>query len=353
MRVSPIMIYYGQETGSWADRYDDGGTEMPRAMINTENLRSLKRWRPLAPGDTIDLVAPGFSSVPEDVEAALEIVREWGFVPRLSKRAFQKDLLCAAPDGERFADLARALTAKDSAAVWCLRGGYGSLRLLPRLRRLRAPACAKLFVGLSDITSLHLFLNQAWGWATVHGPVLERLGKKTLPGSCVKEMRELVVGRARAVMFKGLRPLNKIALGTGSSRAREISGLVTGGNLITLQSSLGTELEWRTRGRILFIEDIGERAYRVDRVLEQFRQAGMLSGIKAIVIGDFTGGKDPDGVDRVPDVIKRFAETVSVPVVSGLKSGHGPVQRPVPFGTPAKLKLVSGRAELVVHSGVC
>jgi muramoyltetrapeptide carboxypeptidase len=305
----------------------------------------VKNWIPLQPGDIIDLVAPGFPCKPETLEGALHFIRQWGFTPRLPERIFRKDILCASPDEVRFEHLSRALKAPDSKAVWCLRGGYGSIRLLPRLRQSRPPSQAKLFVGLSDITSLHVFLNQEWGWSTVHGPMIDRLGQNLTPSRFVREMFEFVTGTSTTIEFGGLRPLNAVA-----RRAGRVQGAISGGNLITLQSTLATEFEWQTRGRILFFEDIGERGYRVDRVLEHFRQAGRLKGIRAVVFGDFTGGKDPDGKDRVPAVLKRFAESLDVPVVKGVKCGHGPIQRPVPLGPSADL-ILGDSIRLVCSTG--
>jgi muramoyltetrapeptide carboxypeptidase len=126
--------------------------------------------------------------------------------------------------------------------------------------------------------------------------------------------------------------------------------LVSGGNLITLQSSLATASEYKPKGTIVLLEDIGERGYRVDRVLEHFAQAGLWNGVRAIVFGDFTGGRDPDGKDRVPAVMQRFADQMRIPVLKGLRTGHGAVQRPVPFLTSATLNL-GRRASLVVESG--
>lgn len=306
----------------------------------------MKTWRPLRPGDIVDLVAPGFYCKPEELQGAIAFVRQWGFVPRLPKRIFQKDILCSSPDEIRFEFLRQALLAPDSAAVWCLRGGYGSIRLLPRLKKLRAPRQAKLFVGLSDITSLHLYLTQEWGWSTIHGPMLDRLGKGGTAPRFVRELHEVVSGEQADIVFAGLRPLNELA-----ARRAVIRAPLSGGNLITLQASLGTPFAWRTRGQILFFEDIGERGYRVDRVLEHFAHAGLFHGIRAVVFGDFTGATDPDGKDRVPAVLRRFAQVMRVPVLKGIQSGHGPIQRPVPFATRATLRL-GEKPQLIVPSGV-
>ncbi len=324
--------------------------ELSQSTVSVHLGRTLggfvKTWRPLRPGDTIDLVAPAFACTPDELEAAAEFIKAWGYEPRLPERIFRPDVLCASPDLVRFNHLKRALVARDSKAVWCLRGGYGSIRIVSALLKVRPPGQPKLFVGLSDITTLHLFLNQHWRWPTLHGPMMDRLGRRTTPPKFVRELKRLVSGAEPRIEFSNLLPLNQAA-----SKRGQVRGPITGGNLITLQSSLGTRIQWQTRGTILFLEDIGERAYKVDRVLEHFRQAGVYKGIRAIVFGDFTGSRDPDGQDRVPQILKRFALTVNVPVLKGIKSGHGVIQRPIPFGPRAELHLGS-RARLVVPSGV-
>jgi muramoyltetrapeptide carboxypeptidase len=294
-----------------------------------------KTWAPLREGDIVDLVAPGFACTPEELDGAVRFLLDWGLEPRLPAHIFGRDTLSAHDDDTRVRYLIDALEAPDSKAVWCVRGGYGSIRLVPELLKAKRPkGPAKLFIGLSDITTLHLFLNQRWNWATVHGPLLDRLGKGAAPAKFVRELRNFVFGSASEIDFMKLKPLNDLA------RSRQtICGTVSGGNLITLQSTLSTALHWQTQDKILFFEDIGERGYRVDRVLEHFRQAGLFTHAKAIVFGDFTGGNESDGSNRVAAVLKRFAENLDIPVLKGLQSGHSVIQRPLPLGAPAKLKL--------------
>lgn len=316
-------------------------------MVSDKN-----RWQPLKPGDTVDIVAPGFACDPDALKGALELLAKWGLEPRVSREIFPKkskmDILCSNTDEIRLMQLKEALRAEDSRAVWCLRGGYGSLRLIPELARIKRPAGQpKLFIGLSDISTIHVYLNQTWNWPTVHGPLLDRLGKGLVRPKYLRELKDLVMGGSREITFERLKPLNEAA-----RRAAIVRGPVSGGNLVTLQSSLGTKAEWMTDGQILFFEEIGERGYKIDRILEHFRQIGKFKKARAIVLGDFTGGLEADGKSRVPAVLKRFAEQLDIPVVSGLQSGHAVIQRPVPFYTPAELQLSrSGFATLKCETG--
>lgn len=292
------------------------------------------------------MVAPGYRSTDQELKGGLDFLRAWGLVPRVSKQVFGRDLLCANTDEARLTQLSRALLAPDSNAVWCVRGGYGSIRLVPGLQRLRKPKIKpKVFIGLSDITTLHLFLNQNWGWPSVHGPLLDRLGRKAALPRYERELKRFVFGELDEIVFPGLKPLNAEAKKNGVVR-----GPVSGGNLTVLQSSLMGEASWDTDGRILFFEDIGERAYRVDRMLEQMLQAGLFKRAKAIVFGQFTGGNEADGKNLIWPVIRHFAAKVPLPVFSGLPSGHDVVQRPLPLGAPAVLRL-GARGELVCETG--
>lgn len=306
----------------------------------------MNKWLPLKPGDIVDIVAPGFAPTVEELDSGIRFLEGWGLVPRLPRNIRGKDILCSNCDEVRFQHLKEALYAKDSKAIWCVRGGYGSLRLIPHLLKLKRPRTRpKLFIGLSDITSLHAFLNQRWGWPTVHGPLLERLGQGAALPKYERELKKFVFGEMTTIRFSKLKALNEAAQKDGVVRGR-----VSGGNLIVLQSSLGTKASWQTEGRILFFEDVGERGYRIDRVLEQFSQAGLFKRAKAIVFGQFTESHERDGRDLVPLVIKRFAQTVKIPVFSGLESGHDIIQRPVPFETPSLLRL-GKRGELHCETG--
>ena len=285
----------------------------------------------LQPGDIVDVVAPGFCCSAQALRAGTAYLRRLGLVPRLPQRLFGADLLCANSDHARFAQLRRALTAPDSRAVWCVRGGYGAIRLVGDLLELAPPRRPKLFIGYSDATTLHYLLNHHWRWPTLHGPLLDRLGSRAAPLEELEELRSVLLGGAREVVFRGLVPLNAPA-----RRRARLTARVFGGNLTVLETTLGTPLARHPR-QILFLEDIGERGYRVDRMLQHLAQAGALGHVKAVVFGAFIGGREPRGGTLVPAVLERFAREQPVPVLAGMKAGHGEHQRPVFFNTPAEL----------------
>jgi muramoyltetrapeptide carboxypeptidase len=304
-----------------------------------------KSWKFLRPGDVVDVVAPGFATKPEVLEEARQFLIRWDLIPRIPKGMISPHFLHSNDDAERFRFLKEALLSKDSAAVWCLRGGYGANRLIPMLAKVRAPKNPKLVVGISDVTSIHTFLLQEWGWSTLHGPLLDRLGAGKVPLRIESELRKMVFGQLPEITLKGLKPMNDSA-----RKVRTLRASVTGGNLIVLQGSLGTPWQFDAKGKFLAIEDLGERGYRVDRVLEHFRQAGRYRGCKGLLVGDFLGGDEPDGRNLVGSVLKRWARDLDLPVFSGLPIGHGVIQRPLPFGPVATLQAGSS-FELKISSG--
>lgn len=295
-----------------------------------DNLQ--KSWEVLKKGDIVEVVAPASQCSDDELKSAMDAVKSMGLIPRLPEHVFGEHPIFSHDDKHRFEFLKSALLSKDSKAIWCLRGGYGSIRLLPLLAKLKKPKAPKLFVGLSDISTLHNFLNQNWKWPTIHGPMLGTFSQRSLEER--KEIIDLVFGKNEEVVFRDLQPLNSFA-----EKKKKIVGPVTGGNLMTVQSSQGTPWEFHAKNAIVFLEEVNERGYRLDRLLVSLQQSGYFKKATAVVLGDFLGGDEADGENFVEVVIQQFAKEVKIPVLRGLKSGHGPLRRPVPFATKAKLSL--------------
>ena len=297
----------------------------------------------LAPGDVVDVVAPGFRCTPEQLAGGIAFLERRGLVPRVPADLFGEDLLCANSDARRFAQLRKALFARDSRAIWCVRGGYGAIRIIERLKAVAPPRKPKLFIGYSDATTVHQLLNLFWGWPSLHGPLLDRLGGTEVREDERAELAGVLLGGAPQTTFANLVPLNAAA-----HRRQRLVSRLTGGNLTVLQSTLGTALQRRPSG-VLLLEDTGERGYRLDRMLEQLRQAGVLRNLKAIVLGTFRGGAEADGSNLGPAVLERFARSMAIPVLAGIDAGHGTYQRPVFLHTRAELQCGPG-AQLTVRT---
>lgn len=289
-------------------------------------------WNALQSGDLIDVIAPGSRCSDEELQKGISVLESWGYRVRVDKNIFGPDVICANTDGERFRQFKKALLAKDSKAIWCARGGYGAIRFTNELKKLKKPKQAKLLIGYSDVTTIHHFLNQFWGWPTLHGPLLDRIGQNNLPPADINELKALLRGEQAEVLFSKLIPMNKSA-----EKKLTIKGKVFGGNLMVANSILGSVLQ-KSYSDIVFFEDRGERGYRVDRLLIQMVNAGLFKKAKAIVFGDFVGGLETDGRDMVTPVLERFAKEMKIPVLKGVEAGHGDRQRALFLNTRAVLK---------------
>ncbi|NCN41197.1 LD-carboxypeptidase [bacterium] len=307
--------------------------------------RSKKGWPILVQGDQVDLVAPGFRCSDEELKGAVDFIESLGLKACVPKDLFRGHTLFSNSDEYRYQHLASSLKSSESKAVWCLRGGYGSLRLLPKLKRLKAPRTPKVFLGYSDITSLHIFLNQSWGWSTLHSPVLDRFGGGRSKPLELKEIQNILFGAKRTQEFANLKPLNELA-----KKRFKMEASVEGGNLAVLQSSLGTPYQVQLKGRILFLEDIGERPHRLDRMLTHLVHSGVLSGVRAILFGDMVLSDTLERRKIWAEVVHRFAKSQNVPMFRGLKVGHGPAQRILPLNTRSVLKGGS-RPTLTLETG--
>lgn len=284
-------------------------------------------WAPLKKGDLVDIVAPGWVCKAEALPPAVDFFKSWGLRVRIPEGLIEPWSFYSNTDQKRAHFLAAALKAKDSKAVWCLRGGSGSQRILPLVFKAK-PSTPKMLVGFSDMTAVHAALGKVWKWPSIHGAMFERLGLQDLPNDVVEQTRALVFGELDELVYPEINPMNAAA-----RKAKKIEGVMRGGNLITFQNLFGTKFFPVLRDSILFFEDIGERGYRVDRVWSQFEQAGVLKGVKAIVLGQFSGGEEPGtGQSRVSEALENLANSIKIPVFSNLEVGHGFHQRPVVCG---------------------
>lgn len=289
----------------------------------------------LTQGDTIDIIAPSYASTPEEQEKACAFLRLLELKPRLPNLSGNTEPYHAESDEVRFSHLKAALDAPDSKAIWGLRGGYGAARLIPMLERLPKPAHKKWLIGFSDITVLHLFFQQHWGWPTLHAPVLFQLGLQKTAAESVDKLISVLFGQSSKITYRHLQPLNDAA-----KIPQTIQSTVTGGNLSLLQTSIGTSWQVDTKRKILFIEEVGEKGYSIDRMLTHLEQAGCLKDVAAILFGDMKGMPNQEGEDgNIDYAVKRFASHQIVPVLRISGIGHGAINNPLMFNVPATLTL--------------
>ena len=284
-----------------------------------------------AVGDTIGVAAPASPpDQPEKIDEAMARFTQLGF--RLKKAAHidDRDGYLAGSDEDRAADLHALFADPDVKAIFALRGGYGSCRILPRLDYDLIRAHPKPFFGYSDITALHQAILCKAGLVTFHGP---NLREAFLPEN------------ARFFHELFLEPLAREAMtlfaagGEGTIQTLvpgRVTGHLLGGNMTCLLRLIGTPYAPDFRGAILFLEDIGEKAYRIDGMFTHLRLAGVLPHLAGLVLGSFTHD-DPEERDRIAACLRREAERIGVPCVAGAPIGHFPGQIIVPMGVAATL----------------
>ena len=279
------------------------------------------------------LIAPSWPISLEKVNLIKAYLESLGRKVTLPVDLFGEDLLCANTDAERFSHLKEALTS-DADEIMAIIGGYGLTRLMPELLSLPKPTKAKVMYGFSDITALHIFLNQFWNWFTVHGPCGV--------GFIKEKVDKVSVARTLRIMNEGLSAYELpelIPLNTVATSYTDILGKVVGGNLCLVQTSLGTPWQLNTTDKIFFLEDVSERGYRIDRMLNHLDQAGLFQGVKAVLFGEFTKGEDPSGLNLVGDVLQEFAKAAIFPVFQLQGCGHGLQNYPIPLNFTVNLKV--------------
>lgn len=286
----------------------------------------------LKQGDVIEIIAPS-SSVPiENLAKGIKILESWGYQVQCESHLLDPQIFLANTDKKRFTSFKKAMTNKKSKIIWCLRGGYGAIRLLPEIEKMKIPRHKKILIGLSDISSLHAVINQKWRFPSLHASLLDRLATDRLDSENIFELRQVLENPEFVMLFDKLKALNKAA-----QNLKLIKSTVVGGNLSVVNSTVGTISQLRTKNKILFLEELNERAYRVDRYLQQMKQAGLFDEVSAVVFGDFTGCDEPNKDNYIHVVLQNFFEKLKIPAFIGIESGHGDKQRPLFFNTEAHL----------------
>lgn len=300
-----------------------------RSLISYKSKKASRFF--LQKGDVIAVVAPASAPPFEVIARAKAWIEKNGFIAFIPDDMLKPEIYLSNSDQYRLNHLKSVIMNPQVNAIWCIRGGYGCSRLIPELNKMKKQK-EKLFIGISDITTLHLFFTQKWNWRTLHGPLMDRLAENKLTGKNEQELVQAIQGQLKEITFTGLTGLNASAL-----KNKKIQAPIIGGNLTVLTSNYGTTNELSAKKHILFLEDLSERGYRVDRMLQQIKQSKAFKHCQAIVLGDFLGGDELNKENHVQITLKNFAEHIKIPVFFGLQSGHGEIQRPLFFNTKAVL----------------
>lgn len=310
------------------------------ALIKPARLRA---------GDKIGLITPGSFIPDRTLEKAIANIRSLGFEVVLGKNIRAKNGYVAGTDQQRLDDIHQMFENPNIRAVWCARGGYGCTRLLPAIQYDLIRANPKVLIGYSDITALHLAIHQRTGLVTFHGPVA---------GS---DFTEYTARHVRAVLMEGRAPyvINPIEnhgtvknpelyqpLVINQGKAR---GPLFGGNLSLLAAMAGTEFQLDATDKLVFMEDIDEKPYRVDRMLTQLRQSAQLDKAAGFGLGIFAGCIPEPGDESLSlaeTVLDRLSD-LQKPGVYGLTFGHISNQCTLPFGINAELDVATMQITLL------
>lgn len=313
----------------------------PPALVKPPRLR---------PGDTVGLIEPaGFTDDAFDLDLVTDTIRAMDLKPRLARHLTDRHGYLAGTDADRAADVNAMFADRDVRAVFAVRGGWGCARILPLLDFATIRANPKLLIGFSDITALHLAFAAKAGFTTIHGPnAASSWGSFSWDGF-------------RAVAFDGAMPTfanppgheDRLAQRAGRIRTfhpGKASGRLLGGNLTVLAALMGTPWLPDFTGAILFIEDIGEAPYRIDRMLTQLALGGVLGKLAGVVFGQCTdcGASGPSyGGFTLSQVLQQHLAPLGIPAFQGAQFGHVANQFSLPVGVRAEMDADLGTIRLL------
>jgi len=292
----------------------------------------------LKPGDTVGLITPSsYVSDPDELAFAKRFCEFFQLKWKLGRNVGQRYGYLAGTAQQRVDDLHAMFSDREIQGVFCIRGGYGSAQMLDKLDYAMIRANPKVFLGYSDITALHVAIGQRTGLVTFHGPV------------SLSHLTEWSQQHLRAALFQTAsigtvtNPPESNPLRAGHTlrtvRGGKARGMLAGGNLTLLSTTLGTPFGVATAGKILLMEDIGEDIYRIDRMITQLRLAGKLQAAAGIVVGECKDCPPPghDSAYSLGEVIDYLLGDLNIPVLYGLSFGHTIDQVTLPLGAMASL----------------
>jgi muramoyltetrapeptide carboxypeptidase len=285
----------------------------------------MRKPAPLRPGDLIGVLSPAAAVDEPSLRSGMRVLEQAGFRVCLGPAALKKSGYLAGTDHERIADLHAMFLDPAVQAIIASRGGYGAGRLLPLVDPAVIGAHPKIFVGHSDLTFLLNDFVQRGGLVAFHGPMIAGLAQRS---DAVAALVAMLSGDRL-----GWHQASQVVIQPGTAE-----GVLVGGSLSVIVAMLGTPYALHTRERLLFLEDVNEKPYRIDRMLTQLRQAGALDGVAGVVFGEMAGCRAAEN-ERVTvrDVVAEAFANAPYPVAYGLPSGHGQGTLTLPLGVRARL----------------
>ncbi|MGA2296380.1 MAG: LD-carboxypeptidase [FCB group bacterium] len=329
---------------------------LPQKIFAFPQNNKILKPQALQQGDTVGIIAPGTAvSDPDMIAKAKEALNYFGLNVKFGNHMLKGSGYLSRTSDERVEDLHQAFLDKEIKAVFCMRGGYASMHLLDKIDYEIISKNPKIFLGYSDITALHLAINKMTGLVTFHGPVMisgfskytEEYFKKALFSN---SGIGVISNPKTQNNFRQNHPIRTINPGTAK-------GKLIGGNLTLVASTLGTPYEIETKGKLLFLEDVGEEPYRIDRMLTHLHLANKLETAAGIIFGECSDCNYDDlKPSRVSDyslgeVLDNILGKLNIPVFYGLTIGHTDDQATLPIGVEAEMDGEKGTLN-ILESGV-
>ncbi len=268
----------------------------------------------LKPGDIIGLVAPASFITAEEIQEFRNIAESWGLVIKEGKNLYKRKNSFAGSDAQRVSDVQQMLDDDEIRAIICVRGGYGTIRIIDKLDFRNFRKNPKWIVGCSDITVLHTFIQQHFGIESLHAIMPRHFSNREKDQSSVNSLKQALFGKLSGYSIKSYK----------HNRTGTASGILTGGNLSVLYSLRGTSMDIDTKGKILFLEDVNEYLYHIDRMIMNFRISGKLKDLAGLIIGGMSGMKvSVSGFDKTAnEIILEAVDGYKYPVMFNFPAGH-------------------------------
>jgi muramoyltetrapeptide carboxypeptidase len=293
----------------------------------------------LSPGDTVGLVCPAGYMPVENVARCITSLGQWGFKVRTGKTVGgHSENYFSGTDAERLADLQDMLDDEEIKAILFGRGGYGIGRIIEQISFKRFRKSPKWVLGYSDITLLHAHIQANYDIATLHSPMAGAFNDPLQPNPYTQSIFESLTGK----------PVSYTCDPHPFNRKGEAKGVLIGGNLTLLAHAIGGSSDLKTKGALLFLEDIGEYLYNIDRMLYQLKRAGKFDKPEGVIIGGFTDSKDterPFGKNAY-EIIRDVLDEFDFPVCFGFPVGHGAENFALKCGVEHRLKVGNGKVTL-------
>lgn len=293
----------------------------------------------LKKGDTIGITCPAGYMDRNNIQQCVETLQQWGFQAMIGNTVgSQSGNYFSGTDEERLIEFQAMLDSNDIKAILCGRGGYGASRIIDQLDFKSFKKNPKWIIGFSDITVFHCHLNTALKTASLHAPMAAAFKNYQKDDLYINSIKNAIVGKKS----------NYSIVGHSLNKQGSVSGDLIGGNLALIAHLIGSPSSIQTKGKILFIEDVGEYIYNVDRMMVQLKRSGLLKNLSALIVGQFTDMKDttrPFG-KKVEEVILDAVKEYNYPVCFNFPVGHCKENVALKCGLPYTLVVGKHKASL-------